>query len=969
MRSRPFPALALVMLCAPAALGACLDEPLAVDRTSQPIQNGTAVTKAQRPYAAFVDVTRQNGDHLACSGVLIAPTAVLTSARCAVCASSGTAWILGEQTSFQPAGQRPFQSRGISSFAVHPNAFSGPVDCSLPDIDLELALIDLVREGADLGVVHLSSSASAATASLLLTPPHGFNPLQDLWNQDVKIMGRGDFVFDLVNHDFLYMRQATARVKAYSQDAVGEVGGDCDGTPLQPFQIKVDEASGATQTGVLEGDQGGALFASVNGERVIAVASSGLAGSFNMFAPTYTAANSSFIRGQIGQFAGYVDTDGDGVVNSADNCSADANPDQLDRDADGVGDLCDNCSPHSAFGDMPVTWHYLGEPASDFAHHYNPDQANANREAEIDRVLTEHPEYGNDMPAVSMAEYADAHGIYSTCDDGLVGARHRYVKGDVCDPIPTAVAKTKYVDATDEVVPTSPGGICAVNGYAIGFCTFEMPGMFAFTPIVEQDAAGTGGQIGPRFCSCPGERDTAPERRQNCGAATTYNCTIDGAQFSNPSSAWRPMTTPGGALASATFGPAGTQPVVNMTWDFLADLVALTGQALPPPPWNLDSQGNIQGGPKLAGILWSHVASFGGQPIGSIPPDGSRSFREIASHYGEAETTFERRIHWRKIPRYKPAWWWEYCARCEVMDPSWLWVIDPLRRAVLGVREEISQDLSNQLDSVAMQMLTGDGLLVPAAEPAGKLAGTSVRQVVVDSSLRVGGALHVGEDEIQGETIGGKGIGAAPAQTATAAGPIAPNAGAPVNTALAFSALREELYALRWDPERRTTSLHIWTRAGGWRQSALTGERLGEPLAVTFRLEEGALYALERPAGSASTRLTRIDLATGAARVLESRLVTEPVAAASLSVTADSGLLVSAAMERGGTRLARLLFDGERVRLVARAAHPESLVGEARERRSGGAAFLVQVEREFEPRAVDARAFEAVRDPSARPIF
>ena len=38
-----------------------------------------------------------------------------------------------------------------------------------------------------------------------------------------------------------------------------------------------------------------------------------------------------------------VDTDGDGVADSADNCPATANANQLDTDGDGIGDACDNC--------------------------------------------------------------------------------------------------------------------------------------------------------------------------------------------------------------------------------------------------------------------------------------------------------------------------------------------------------------------------------------------------------------------------------------------------------------------------------------------------------------------------------------------------------------------------------------------------------------------------------------------------
>ena len=50
-----------------------------------------------------------------------------------------------------------------------------------------------------------------------------------------------------------------------------------------------------------------------------------------------------------------VDTDGDGIPDSKDNCPKVANPDQKDSDGDGVGDACDNC---------PLT--------------YNPDQKDSN---------------------------------------------------------------------------------------------------------------------------------------------------------------------------------------------------------------------------------------------------------------------------------------------------------------------------------------------------------------------------------------------------------------------------------------------------------------------------------------------------------------------------------------------------------------------------------------------------------------
>jgi hypothetical protein len=46
-----------------------------------------------------------------------------------------------------------------------------------------------------------------------------------------------------------------------------------------------------------------------------------------------------------GGSAAVIDTDGDGLVDASDNCSAVGNVDQRDHDADGFGDVCDPC-PH-----------------------------------------------------------------------------------------------------------------------------------------------------------------------------------------------------------------------------------------------------------------------------------------------------------------------------------------------------------------------------------------------------------------------------------------------------------------------------------------------------------------------------------------------------------------------------------------------------------------------------------------------
>ncbi|HTE50908.1 MAG TPA: trypsin-like serine protease [Kofleriaceae bacterium] len=936
---RGLPVLALL------SVTACVGEPDPEgDLGTNELVNGTLATAASNPYAVFLTSTNTQLTHAYCTGTLIAPDVVLTAAHCLRCKIAIDAYVLGEAIGQLP-GEPPLVAHPASSFGFHPDAFPDGVDCSKDH--------ESVMRGADIGIVHLAFPSPISPVPVLLQPPFGFNPVQDLFGQSVTLVGRGLAAEEGSNA--MFMRHGTASLDHWTNET--DSGGTCSGSEweMSPFYLRMvnqtGDEPGLVEATTLPGDSGGPMLATINGvERVIGV-SSGYSGlTSNTHAPVFTFTNAAYIRGELGlDSAAMWDTDGDDVLDSADNCPGQANRDQTDRDGDGIGDLCDNCTPLDELG-IPNFYSHDGTPTSAYAAYYNPGQANCNQEAEVDEVLTLHPEYGDSIPDVTDADFIAAFGDDSPCAQGLVAARHQFLRGDACDPIPCARIETITDDVTSEVVPTAPGNQCQVNGYAIGTCRYEMPIGLRVEPKTRPADDGTTGKVGVRFCECDGERDTPLERRQNCAAATTFNCAIDGAQFSSAGSSWKPVDT-SPSLVTATFGP--DRPPVEVGWDFLSDLTAWTGIAVPPPPWTLVG-GHIQGGPDIDGIFWSHVAVYGGQPVEAIDDDGLRSWADIASWYTSADTSIHRVIHWHEIPQYRPAWPWEYCANCTLRLP-WAWILDVERVAVAGVGPDGAEDVSALFDPVAAELLGGPGVQVSAAESVPQLAGTALRAVVVDAGNQVVGTLDVEP----GGGVTGKKLAAQ--LTAARARLIAPPAGSP----LAFSAVRDQLYALAGN--RAAAPLQIWTRERGWQEIALQGERVLQPVSLTFRLEQGALYALDRAETGAPIRLLRIDLDARTTTVVDARLLEGNPAATSLSNGLDGNLLV-ASTSGTTTRLARLDVRGRASVLVSRAAHEGAMTGDARET-SDGVAFLVRRDAIFDPRLVAGSAFEPVRDGNPRPIF
>lgn len=973
-----------------ATLAACSAEPAAepatepaTGATSAAIFNGTPVSAAARPAAVFLQLTFPQGQ-VSCTGTLIAPDLVLTAAHCTRCASAVTARILGEHPG-APTGQvgtAPLHLSAAGGILTHPQAFGGQsINCNQSVEALMEELSDKIDVGADLGLVRLATSSAVTPAAPLLQPPAGFSPLQDLFGQEVAIVGRGRLDPDVAQSSV--MRQGFHDLSSFRPR-----GNQCTAPNSAHFTL------GATRSGgeaiILSGDSGGPMFANVPGvgERVIGVASAGVTTLLSYHTPTFTFSNAKLITEAMGQpFYGW-DEDGDDVIDAADNCPLDANTDQLDRDGDGRGDVCDNCTPRDPeHGGLLSLLDYDGPPA-DAASLSNWSQDNANAEAEDQRILAEQPGLllpNGELRHLSPHDYRRALGSDAACRAGALGAIARQRRGDRCDVIPAAPTAPTYRQLPAEDFAGNPDLPCAANGYAIGFCSYEVMSGFSLRAVRQPTSATETGKVGLRHCACDLPHATAAERRRFC-AVGPYQCAIDPALYQLNHPRWRKLDLDGadasGERQVALPFPSGTAAV---GWDALADLAALTGGSLPPKPWTLEDGDQLLGGPRLLGVLWSHVVSLGGASVTALPDDAGRNVAALASTYADGDLRFARVVHWRRIPRYKPAYWWEYCARCGAFPEQQPWlevVLDQAGRpaAAIALGPAGGRDVTRAVDRTARELLArADGVLVNASEPEALLraAGLARRALVVKAqSLDVIGAL--GTPAAQASGVVGEAL------SVPAPGPLA---AAPVTWA--YSASLAAAFALRQEASGVVSLRRFDEAARRWSLVSTYGAGLGAPLAAVVAAEERALFVLDRGEGSA-VRLVRISLPEGRTSVVSARLMDGTFSAFGLTLESPSAdrplggqpalVLVSAMDSRAlTTRLARLQLPYGRLPLTQLdvASLPSTMVGGAHGTKSGDAMFLAAVPKDprtgeeagFEVRVVAKSAFTRVGAPVEKPIF
>lgn len=292
-------------------------------------------------------------------------------------------------------------------------------------------------------------------------------------------------------------------------------------------------------------------------------------------------------------------------------------------------------------------------------------------------------DYADNCPAVQNPDQANCNYLAETTAAFQSNGK---ILGDACDPSPCSMP----TPVVQQFVPSGVTGPFYANGW-LGSQAFgrEIADRIDLVPAKNTDFAGMTNHYTTRFCFCRDANGAAIEDPAICAAAPFY-CVQDpltiypnvvevggGAPPQQGQTYWRDITIDQG-IQGQNNGVSIPVPynsgTKSITWAYTTDYNAWVASGFVPAAVPDAKYGN---GTDLAGAFWTMSTTTQGILAHGLTDPESCGFNLGGQPYPTENCSMAHAFEWdvapdrrgsditaKKIPTYKPAPWWTYCAVC-----------------------------------------------------------------------------------------------------------------------------------------------------------------------------------------------------------------------------------------------------------------------------------------------------------------